>query len=280
MRRRARDGLSSAMVMSNLSASPYPHKLRRLYWPFLSLAETCRSILGTVAGSFESEGKRYTIPRFAFHGPAASVPPIRLGIFALVHGDEPAGALALERLLRSLADEPSSATGYELVLYPLCNPTGYEDGTRHNRAGLDLNREFWRGSPLPEIRILEEELQQSAFDGIVALHADDTSDGLYGYTQGRVLNENLLVPALRASAHILPINCGRLIDGFSAEEGVVKDCYAGILSPPPQQRPRPFELIFETPSAAPVDRQAEAVDCALRAILKEYREFIAQGANL
>jgi hypothetical protein len=268
------------MVMMNETTPLYPHKLRRLYWPFLALAETCRETVGTVAGSFTVDEKRYTIPRFVFHGPATGMAPIRLGLFGLVHGDEPAGALGLQHLLHALVENPAPARGYELSLYPLCNPTGYEDGTRHNRTGHDLNREFWRGSTLPEIVILEGELRERQFDGIIAVHADDTSDGLYGYTQGRVLNENLLGPALRASQHLLPINGGKVIDGFPADKGIVADCYRGILAPPPEQHPRPFEIIFETPATAPVPQQAEAISCALHAILTEYRGFIAHGANL
>jgi len=268
------------MLNVNTDEPAYPHKLRRLYWPFLALAEVCREVVGTVAGSFEVDEKRYTIPRFVFHGPATAMPPIRLGLFALVHGDEPAGALGLQRFLNGLVDDPAPAAGYELALYPLCNPTGYEDGTRHNRTGYDLNREFWRGSAQSEVKIIEAELREQQFDGIIALHADDTSDGLYGYTQGRVLNENLLIPALRACTHVLPVNPGPVIDGFSAEEGIVEDCYTGILAPPPEQRPRPFEIIFETPAAAPMTQQVEAISCALRSVLAEYRGFIAQGANL
>jgi hypothetical protein len=258
----------------------YPHKLRRLYWPFLALAETCRDVIGTVAGSFEVDQKRYTIPRFVFHGAEVATPPIRLGIFALLHGDETAGALACEQLLTRLATTPALAAGYELWFYPLCNPTGYEDGTRHNRAGFDLNREFWQASTLPEIRILEEELRTRPFDGIIALHTDDTCDGLYGYTQGRVLNENLLLPALRACAHVLPIDPRGTIDGFAARDGLIETCYPGILSSPPGQRPHPFEIIFETPASAPMTQQVEATCCALQSVLAEYRGFIAQGANL
>jgi len=269
-----------ALPDSNPLEPVYPHKLRRLYWPFLALAEVCREVVGTVAGSFESDAKRYTIPRFVFHGPATSTPPIRLGLFALLHGDEPAGALGLQRFLNLLVDDPAPAAGYELSFYPLCNPTGYEDATRHNRAGFDLNREFWRGSRQPEVGILEQELREQCFDGVIALHADDTSDGLYGYTHGRVLNENLLVPALRASAHVIPINAGAQIDGFAAEDGIIADCFQGILAPPREQKPRPFEVIFETPAAAPMTQQVEAISCALRSVLKEYRGFIAQGANL
>jgi len=159
----------------------------------------------------------------------------RIGLFALVHGDEPSGAFALLKLLDTLAGRPALAAGYELVCYPVCNPTGFEDDTRHNRSGFDLNREFWRGSRQPEVLILERELATQGFDGIVALHADDASDGLYGYAHGRVLNENLLVPALRASERVLPRNCGCVIDGFRAADGIICDCFTGVLAPPPAQ---------------------------------------------
>jgi hypothetical protein len=267
------------MVMHRTTTEVYPQKLRRLYWPFLALAETCREIVGTVAGSFEVAQNRYTIPRFVFFGPDTGAARIRLGLFSLVHGDEPAGALALQRLLNALVEDPPAAAGYELSFYPLCNPTGYEDDTRHNRAGLDLNREFWRGSEQPEVRILEEELRSRQFDGIVALHADDTSDGLYGYSHGRLLNENLLVPALRASAGVLPLNQRGIIDGFEAHEGVIKDCFEGVLAPPPDQNPRPFEVILETPARAPMTRQVEAACCALGTLLAEYRTHVVRRMN-
>ncbi|MES2697176.1 MAG: succinylglutamate desuccinylase/aspartoacylase family protein [Verrucomicrobiota bacterium] len=268
------------MVKLGSSHPPYPHKLRRLYWPFLALAEESQHIVGTVAGSFDSEGKRYTIPRFSFLGPQTSVPRIRLGLFALLHGDEPAGAVALERLLARLVDSPELATGYELVLYPLCNPTGYEDGTRHTRAGFDLNREFWRASQQPEIHILEEELRAQQFHGIITLHADDTCEGHYGYSHGQRLDDALLRPALLAAERVLPRDRRSVIDGFTACEGVITDCFKGILSCPPTQSPRAFNLIFETPALAPLEHQVSANVAALEAILATYRGFIAYAQDL
>lgn len=266
--------------MLNEPVQVYPHKLRRLYWPFLGLAETFRNVVGTVAGSFQLLERRYTIPRFTFLGPPVSVPQRRIGLFALVHGDEPAGAFALLQLLQELTVSPELASGYDLVIYPVCNPTGYEDDTRHNRQGADLNREFWRGSSQPEVQIIEEELRTQAFDGIIALHADDTSEGLYGYAHGRVLNEELLRPALQASERVLPRNRAPVIDGFVASEGVIGDCFSGILAPAPGQRPRPFEIIFETPARLAFDVQAEAARLALLSILASYRGFIAYADNL
>jgi protein MpaA len=112
------------------------------------------------------------------------------------------------------------------------------------------------------------------------LHADDTSDGLYGYAHGRTLNEQLLMPALRESSFIIPCNRERMIDGFAANDGMICDCFKGILAPPPTQHPRPFEIIFETPALAPLATQAEATCYALVAMLREYRGFVAQGGDL
>lgn len=250
----------------------YPYKLRRLYWPFLALAEVCREVVGTVAGSFEVEEKRYTIPRFVFHGPATNARPVRLGLFALLHGDALAGALGLQRLLNALVDDPAPAAGYELAFYPLCNPTGYEDGTRHSRSGVDLNREFWGSSTQPEIKILQDELRAERYDGIITLPADETGGSLCGCTLSGLLNDHLVAPALRAASQVLG-NRGRA-DGSALEEGIDEAAHRGTLSSPPEQQPRPFEVVFETPVAAPMTQQIEAISCALRAVLKEYRTFI------
>jgi hypothetical protein len=41
-----------------------------------------------------------------------------------------------------------------------------------------------------------------------------------------------------------------------------------------------MNCFFETPAAAPMTQQIEAISCALHSVLAEYRGFIAQGANL
>jgi protein MpaA len=260
--------------------SPDPRDLRTLLGPLFELAEECMEVIGSMAGSFSLHGRRYGIPRFLFTGPAAAHDPIRLGLFAGIHGDEPAGCEALAHLLADLAAKPEIAKGYDLVIYPVCNPTGYEDGTRVNRAGFDLNREFWRSSSQPEVRILERELREHRFDGIVTLHADDTCNGLYGYAHGRVLNEALLRPALDAASRILPRDVRANIDGFVATESILCDCFGGVLAAPPDQSPQPFDLIFETPALAPLDRQVDATVAALHSILGEYRKFIAYAQDI
>jgi len=266
--------------MSLPSVTPVSRDLRALLGPLHELAGRCPELTGDTAGTFVFEGTAHDIPRFRFKGPRAEHDPLRIGLFAALHGDEPAGAEALVRWLTELAAEPWRVTGYDLTVYPVANPTGFADNTRHNRAGLDLNREFWRHSAQPEVGILERELTAGHFDGIITLHSDDTSEGLYGYAHGRLLNEALLKPALRASERILPRNRAAVIDGFEASEGLIHRCFEGVLSAPIQQRPQPFDLIFETPALAPIDLQIEATVIALETVLDEYRVFLAHSINL
>lgn len=233
----------------------------------------------TDLGLFEIGGKVYSLPRFSLAG-AQSSDAIRIGLFGGIHGDEPAGVYALAAFLEQLAREPHLADDFQLDVYPLCNPTGFEDNTRHSRAGRDLNREFWKNSAQPEVQILEAELQQNHFRGIIQLHADDTSDGIYGFVKGHTLTENLLRPALREAARVLPRNVNATIDGFAARDGIIFDVYEGVLAAPARMDPVPFEIVLETPHSAPMNLQIQALVIAIRTILSEYRQLISFAANI
>ena len=70
------------------------------------------------------------------------------------------------------------------------------------------------------------------------------------------------------------------IDGFSASQGVISECFEGILSPPPRQRPQPFNLIFETPAGVALDLQIAAHVAAVDAILATFRGYISYAQDL
>lgn len=231
-------------------------------------------------GKFTAVGATHELLSFRVVGPSRGQDPIRLGFFAGIHGDEAAGVLALVEFFSALGANPDPATGYELWAYPVINPTGCAAGTRANHHGKDLNREFWRGSPEPEVQLLERELERRAFAGVISLHADDTCEGHYGYSHGHELDDALLRPALLAAERVLPRDRRQQIDGFSAREGVISECFQGILSPPPAQRPRPFNLIFETPAHASLRLQVDANVAALDAIVAAYRGLIAYAQDI
>jgi len=275
--------MSIVAVQSSAIAQP-PLARRRsiadLLAPLDQIAAHSPNLVAKHDAHFEAGGETYELPRYLFVGPKGGDTPIRVGIFAGIHGDEPEGVRAVVQFLKLLEAGPELAAGYYLSFYPVCNPTGFEDGTRHSRNGRDLNREFWDNSSEPEVRLLQAELISRSFNGIISLHTDDTSDGFYGIVRGATLTQHLIEPALRAAEKFLPRDRLPIIDGFQARNGVIRDAYDGVLSAPPKVRPRPFEIIIETPQAPPTFLKECAFVAALKTILTEYRKFIAYAPNL
>jgi hypothetical protein len=254
--------------------------IRQLLLPLLTQAVYSRCLRADAVGAWHVGIESHWLPRFHFQRTTIRKQRIKVGIFAGVHGDEPAGILGLMDFVRELDENPELGRGFELWLYPMCNPTGYLAGTRESASGVDLNREFWRNSGEPEVQLLEKEIAARQFDGIISLHSDDTSPGFYGYARGSVLANQLLVPALTAAEQAQPRDARQLIDGFRAVNGIIHDCYDGILSAPPTQHPQPFEIILESPAHSPLANQRQAMALALQSILSEYLKFIAYGGEL
>lgn len=272
--------VSAAKTTTIPASATSRRSVARLLEPLEIMASNSVSLISNQGARFEVNGENYVLPRYLYIGPKGGDDPIRIGIFATIHGDEPEGAHALVQFIRLLEQSPEIARGYCLFIYPVCNPTGYEDNTRYSRRGRDLNREFWNHSTEPEVLLLQSELYSHAFDGIIALHSDDTSSGAYGFVSGATLTKNLLDPALAAANQILPRNNDPIIDGFNARNGIIREGYQGILSAPPTVRPRPFEIVFETPQKAPHFAQVQATVVALKTILAEYQNIVSYAANL
>jgi hypothetical protein len=255
--------------------------LSKILEPLDRLAAGSVHLIANHSARFQSGDESYVLPRYLFVGPKGGDEPLRIGVFAGIHGDEPEGIHALARFLTLLESQPELAAGYRIFAYPICNPTGVEDGTRNSRAGKDLNREFWRQSGEPEVHLLQSELVSHSFHGIISLHTDDTSHGFYGYARGATLTRNLIEPALSAAAEFVPLNSNDIIDGFDASSSIIHEIgFEGILSAPPKVRPRPFEIILETPQAAPEYLKETALSAALQTILARYREFISYASNI
>ena len=109
----------------------------------------------------------------------AQVPAVaRLAVFAGTHGDEPAPVVtALEFLEQRLwARSPSVA----FSVFPCLNPTGYDLGTRENKDGIDINRQFARDE-VPEVRALRAAAANDTFDTFVDAHEDPEEVGFYAY---------------------------------------------------------------------------------------------------
>jgi hypothetical protein len=244
------------------------------------IAANSPNLVANHGANFEVANESYELPHYLFVGPKGGGPPIRIGLFAAIHGDEPEGAHALVQFVKLLEARPELASGYCLSIYPICNPTGFEDNTRHARSGRDLNREFWKNSAQPEVRILQAELTSHSFDGIISLHSHGAGEGFYGVVRSLTLTKHLVGPALKAAEIFLPRDEHDFIDGAPARDGVVRDATDGVLSAPPRAHPRPFEITLEAPKSPPAYLKEFALAIALRSILIEYRKFIAYAPNL
>ncbi len=254
--------------------------IAKLLAPLEALSASSSNFVRQEPAIFEVAGERCELPRYLFLGPKGGDAPIRIAIFAGIHGDEPEGVHAAIQFLRLLDARPDFAAGYALSVYPICNPTGFENNTRHSRRGKDLNREFWKNSGEPEVQLLQADLISRSFQGIISLHTDDTAAGVYGIVRGATLAKHLIESALQAAEEFLPRDLRPIIDGFKARAGVVRDCYEGVLSAPPKVRPRPFEIILETPKLPPSFPKEAALVRALASILGEYRKFISYAQNI
>jgi murein peptide amidase A len=254
--------------------------LADLLGPLDRQAQNSERLQAESVGNYAVEGQVYCLRRYLFQGPKGGDDPVRLGLFAGVHGNEPAGAYALADLLLFLETHPDWARGYQVHAYPVCNPTGFEDNTRCSRRQADLHREFWKGSAEPEVQILQTELNARPYRGLVLLHSDPASNGIYGIASGPTLARHVLEPALAAAEEVLPRNREEIIEGFRARDGIIISRNEDRLKAPPQVRPRPFEMVLKTPQAAPQFLQQKALLAALLTILVEYQKYLAYSVNI
>jgi murein peptide amidase A len=237
------------------------HGVRRrsisdLLAPLEALAKISHNLIANHGARFINGAETYELPRYIFVGPQGGDKPIHIGIFAGLRGDKPESVHAVVQFIKMLELKPELARGYCLSFYPICNPTGFEDGTRFSRSGKDLNREFWKNSGEPEIWLLQSELLSRAFQGIISLQADDVSHGFYGCSGGVTLAKYLL------------------------EQGHPVENIEGVLGAPQKSQPRPFEITFKVPTTLPSYMNEITFIGVLQTVLNEYREFIAHAPNL
>ncbi|RYD26351.1 MAG: succinylglutamate desuccinylase [Verrucomicrobiaceae bacterium] len=181
-----------------------------------------------------------------------------------IHGDEPAGPLAILELMRTGFFCPS----IHWIICPALNPDGLAAHTRGNAGGIDLNRDYFireSGEAAAHIRWLDSIGTPVLF---VSLHEDWETSGFYFYelnlTGGPTGHA---AEILRAVEPWFKPEPGPIIDGHeSYEPGWI---YHASEPDIPEGWPEAIYLIkkgcphsftFETPSSSPLaDRVAAHV---------------------
>lgn len=186
-----------------------------------------------------------------------------------IHGDEPAGPLALLELLRSGFFAPE----VHWSLCPALNPTGLAAATRENAAAVDLNRDYWLRRSL-EISAHAAWLDaQRTPDLFISLHEDWETRGFYFYEIN--LHADQPHRAARILAAVQPwfhAEPGPEIDGHEVREhGWIYHANEPDL---PEHWPEaiylakrdcPLSFTFETPSHAALSDRVAAHVAAIHA---------------
>lgn len=229
---------------------------------------------GRAAGfSVESFGRAGPFPLLGMRRSASADAPAARHTYVSggIHGDEPAGALALLETLR----DDALPRHHHLYLCPLLNPRGLAAGSRETPEGLDLNRDYTRfRDPGTAAHRNWIEARLPRIDLAVHLHEDWEAKGFYLYELNFTGGLGHAAEILRAVEPILPIESATEIDGHGATDGIIRPDHVPDI---PEGLPeaiffhRRFDCLnytLETPSAFPMERRLAAQRAALRELLR------------
>jgi Succinylglutamate desuccinylase / Aspartoacylase family len=196
-------------------------------------------------------------------------PRPRIYVSTGIHGDEPAGPLALVELLEAGVFDRRAVW----LLCPLLNPAAFVRGTRENPEGVDLNRDY-RGTRSAEIRAHRAWLRrQPPLDLVLCLHEDWEAAGYYLYEQNPRGRPGLAEAVLAAAAPHCPVDPSPVIDGREARGGIIRpsgDPFQRDLWPESiylRSEHTDFAYTLESPSGFPLGSRIAAHRAAVGAAL-------------
>ncbi len=139
-----------------------------------------------------------------------------------IHGDEPAGPLALQRLL----SEKYFGDEYGWLIFPALNPGGLTAKTRESPLGIDVNRDY-RDPKSAEAKQHLAFLQSEIADGrpryalSILLHEDWETKGYYMYELNREPANLFGRKILAAVEPICGVDHSPVIEGMAADHGLI-----------------------------------------------------------
>lgn len=201
----------------------------------------------------------------------------RLYISSGIHGDEPAGPLAVRELIR----EDYWPDGVDAWLCPCLNPTGFLLNRRENAGGYDLNRQYLHLEAAETKAHVAWLRRTPAFDVTLSLHEDWESAGFYLYELNLDSRPSLAETIIKRVAQVCPIDPSSEIEGRPAVNGIIRPS----LDPMRLQWPESYWLVkhktryaytLEAPSDFPLATRVAALVSAVRTVLEDYE---AKGAS-
>jgi murein peptide amidase A len=209
-------------------------------------------------------------------------PAARIYLSTGIHGDEPAGPLAMRQLLQ----EDQWPPGLDIWLCPCLNPAGFALNRRENAEGIDLNREYLDPKASQTVAHIAWLRRQPTFDLCLCLHEDWESHGFYLYEQNPDRQPSLAETIVRRVAEVCPIDRSEIIEGRPARNGVIRPNLDPLTRP---QWPEAFFLIthktrlsytLEAPSDFPLSTRVSTLVAAVNAALAKFLSRRTTQASL
>jgi protein MpaA len=204
------------------------------------------------------------VSRFTHHAP-------RIYLSTGIHGDEPAGPLAVRQLLR----ENQWPAAMDLWLCPCLNPTGFLANRRENSDGVDLNREYLKPQAKETLAHIAWLERQPTFDLCLCLHEDWEAQGFYVYELNPDNRPSLAETIVARVAQVCPVDRSEIIEGRPAQNGIIRPDVDPRARP---QWPEAFFLLthktrlsytLEAPSDFPLVARVAALVTAVNAALEK-----------
>ena len=208
------------------------------------------------------------LPLYAFSR-RTQQPRQRLYFSTGIHGDEPAGPLAIRQLLQDDLWPPD----LDLWVMPCLNPDGFVLRRRTNGEGIDLNRDYRQ----PKSRAVQAHVRwlerQPRFDFAVCLHEDWEAHGFYVYELNPDRQPSRAEAVIQAVSACCPVDRSPTIDGWPANDGIIRPQVE------PRDRPEWPEAIhlvvnrtrhsytLEAPSDFELSARVKALVTAVRALI-------------
>ena len=219
-------------------------------------------------------------PVVAWERPGTGLGP-HVYLSAGIHGDEPAGPLALLELVHDgfFGDEVSWS------ICPFLNPSGFAANRRENAHGIDLNRDYWVQRSA-EVAAHAQWLKGGRMpDLFISLHEDWETTGFYFYEINTGSDDpERMLRILEAVNPWFSAEPGQEIDGHEIREpGWI---YHAAEPDLPEGWPEaiylaklgcPLSFTFETPSRAELSHRVAAHAAAVKATSRRLIDQIGKG---
>jgi protein MpaA len=186
-----------------------------------------------------------------------------------IHGDEPAGPLAVRNLLQ----QNQWPAGISLFVLPCLNPTGFVLNQRENDEGTDLNRQYLHPKAEETLAHIAWLNRQPKFQMCLCLHEDWESNGFYVYELNPDQRPSLAPAMLDKVSQVCPIDLSEIIEGRPAQQGIIRPA----LDPRTRELwPESFYLLtqktrlsytLEAASDFPITTRVAALEAAVQAAL-------------